>query len=152
MISRLLEDEHRGIGIIVDSNDIDEGKNPYCKSWYEFGILSILRERLYRDDNGKSIPPEPDNDNWLQCWYCGLIVAVREIKQSGTISGISGVEPVENPYDFNKKTIVGLDSKKERMRKLAMKKSKERKYADKDIQRYLNDGWELTNYSSSPPI
>jgi len=107
MISRLL-DENRGIGIVVDSNDIDKGKNPYCKSCYDFGILSRLKERLYRDDNGKSIPPEPDADNWLQCWYCGLIVAVREVKQSGTLSGISGVEPVENPYDFNKKTIMGL--------------------------------------------
>ena len=36
--------------------------------------------------------------------------------------------------------------------KLKKKKSKEKQHPDKDIQKYLNDGWELQSYSRSLPI
>jgi hypothetical protein len=62
------------------------------------------------------------------------------------------VEVIDNPFDFGKKLIKGLDNRKDQYKKLKKRKSKENKHPDKDIQKYLNDGWELTNYSSSPHI
>ena len=86
-------------------------------------------------------------------WHCGLIVAVREVKQSGTISGISGVQPVDNPYDFNKKMIVGLGNTKDRYQRLKKRKSKEKfPYSkDSEIMREVNDGAVITNYSTDMP-
>ena len=149
MIRRLTED-NRGIEIKVDHSS-EEDNNPYCPNSEQIGKLSRLKERIYLDDNGKLLPPPPDNDNFMQCWKCGLIIPTHEVQKEGKITGISGVEPIDNPFDFGKKQITGLDNRKDQYKKLKKRKSKE-KHPDKDIQKYLNDGWELTNYSRSPPI
>ena len=60
------------------------------------------------------------------------------------------MEPIVNPFDFNKKIVTGLDNRKDQYKTLKRKKNKE-KHPDKDIQKYLNDGWELQSYSSSIP-
>jgi hypothetical protein len=52
----------------------------------------------------------------------------------GKISGIDGVEAIDNPHDFNKKMITGLDNKKNLYQKVQNKKRKE-KHADKEIQK-----------------
>ena len=96
--------------------------------------ISRLRERIYIDDNGKLLPPAQDTDDWLQCWNCGLIIATRDTKMQGKISGIDGVEAIDNPHDFNKKMITGLDNKKNLYQKVQNKKRKE-KHADKEIQK-----------------
>jgi hypothetical protein len=79
-----------------------------------------------------------------------LIIATREAKMQGKIGGIDGIEPIDNPYDFNKKTIIGFDNKKDQFHKLQKRKRKE-KHADKEIQKYIEDGWEVTSYLNSVP-
>lgn len=123
MISRLKdENNNEGIAIIVDSDYLEYENNPYCPNCREIGKISRLKERLYMDENGKRSPPPPDADDWLQCWKCGLIIPIREAKMQGKISGISGVELIDNPYDFNKKFITGLGNKKDRYLKLQKRK------------------------------
>ena len=55
------------------------------------------KERIYLDDEGKLLPPPPDADSFRQCWTCGYVVPLREVKKSGKISGIQGIETLDNP-------------------------------------------------------
>ena len=147
MIRRLTED-NRGIAIIVDHPE--EDNNPFCPNCQEIGKLSRLKERICLDDKGKLLPPPPDNDSWLQCWKCGVILPVREVQKEGKITGISGVDPIVNPFDFNKKIVTGLDNKHLQSR-LKKRKKEQNKHPDPTIQAYIKDGWELQSYSSSMP-
>jgi hypothetical protein len=115
MIGRLT-DENKGIAIIVDSDYPDYENNPFCPNCQAIGKSSRLKERIYLDDKGKLLPPPPDNDDWLQCWKCGLIIPTHEVQKEGKISGISGVEPISNPIDFGKKQITGLDNRRTNIR------------------------------------
>jgi hypothetical protein len=77
-------------------------------------------------------------------------IAVREAKIQGKVTGISGVEVIDNPFDFGKKFITGLGNKNKERYPIKKKKQKN-KHAAKDIQKYLDDGWQLQSYSKSPP-
>ena len=94
-----------------------------------------------------NVPPPPDADNWLQCWRCGLTIPTRDAKMLGKISGISGITPVENPYDIKKGKILGIDSKN-RYQKL---KQRRNKHPDNEVQRLINQGYELKSYQTSMP-
>jgi hypothetical protein len=72
MIGGLRVDTKKGISIIVGSDIPAVSNNAFCPNCREVGKLSRLKERIYLDDNGKLLPPPPDNDDWLQCWKCGL--------------------------------------------------------------------------------
>ena len=81
------------------------------------------------------VNPPPDAEDWLQCWKCGYIIAVREAKIKGRISGILGIEPIDNPYDFNKGVILGNDScLTNRIKNL---KRRQTKHPDKEVQKIL---------------
>jgi hypothetical protein len=150
MISRLT-DNNKGIAIIVDS-DSEFDSNPFCPNCQDIGKLSRLKERIYLDDKGKLLPPQPDAENFLMCYLCGLIIPTHEVQKEGKITGISGVEVIDNPFDFGKKVIKGLDNRKLQSRlKNKKRKTKEKQHPDKDIQKYLNDGWEVTSYLNSMP-
>lgn len=136
------------VGIIIDTGNSPEEKNPFCPRCQKLGIYSRLKQRIYLDDNGKLLPPPPDHDNWLQCWKCSLIIPITSAKWEGQIKGIQGITPIENPNDFNKKSILGTEDLKDRYHKL--KKSTD-KHPDKEIQAYLDQGWDLTSYSNSVP-
>jgi hypothetical protein len=58
-----------------------------------------------------------------------------------------GIEPVHNPYDFNKGVILGNDSKN-RYQKLKQRKNK---HPDAEVQRTPEDGYELKSYLSIMP-
>ena len=109
--------------------------------------MSRLKERIWLDDKGKRLPDPPDADSWRMCWTCGLIIPTKDIKLSGKISGITGIEPVDNPYDIGRSTILGNDSK-HRYRNLKRQKAK---HPDSEVQRMLEDGYELKSYLSSMP-
>ncbi len=93
------------------------------------------------------IPPPPDAENWLQCWKCGDIIPTRDAKMIGKISGINGVSPVENPNDFKKGIIFGNDSK-HRYQRL---KQRRNKHPDAEVQRLIEDGFELVSYQNDIP-
>jgi len=97
-------------------------------------------------------PPPPDADNFLQCWKCGLIVPIREIQIKGRIAGIQGIQPVDNPYDLSKPTVVGTGDRiggiKGRYQKLL---KKQRSHEDKEVQKLMEQGWEVTSYHQQMP-
>jgi hypothetical protein len=93
------------------------------------------------------VNPPPDAEDWLQCWKCGYIIAVREAQRKGRISGILGIEPIDNPYDFSKGVILGNDSK-HRYQKLRRQRTK---HPDSEVQRLIEDGYELKAYSQDIP-
>ena len=66
----------------------------------------------------------------------------------GKISGISGIEPIDNPFDFKKGKILGLDDRKNRYRKL---KKTQAKYPDKEVQKLIDDGYKLKSYQQNIP-
>jgi hypothetical protein len=66
----------------------------------------------------------------------------------GKISGINGITPIYNPFDFKKGKILGLDDRKNRYSKL---KKKQTKHPDKEIQKLNDDGYELKRYSQDIP-
>ena len=63
----------------------------------------------------------------------------------GKISGISGIEPIDNPFDFKKGKILGLDDRKKRYRKL---KKTQAKYP---VQKLIDDGYKLKSYQQNIP-
>lgn len=66
----------------------------------------------------------------------------------GKISGIKGITPIENPFDFKKGKILGLDDRKNRYSKL---KKRQAKHPDKEIQKLIDDGYELKSYQQHNP-
>jgi hypothetical protein len=94
--------------------------------------------------SGKRLPDPPDAENFKMCWVCGLVVPLREIKQQGKIAGIKGIELISNPYD-RKDVILGIESKN-RYQRLRKRQSK---HPDKEVQRLINQGWELQSYQTN---
>ena len=105
-----------------------------------------MKERIFLDSAGKRLPSPPDNDSFLQCWTCSSVVQTRDIMKQGKISGISGIEPVSNPYDEKKGVILGNDSRlSSRIKKLKQRKNK---HPDKYVQAELDKGNIVTNYQT----
>ena len=94
MIRRCDKRNYHSVRMVIDTES--EERNPFCSTCAAVGVLSRLKQRLYLDDKGKLlIPQPPDADNYLQCWKCGLVIPTREAMMQGKISGINGVSPVE---------------------------------------------------------
>jgi hypothetical protein len=70
------------------------------------------------------------------------------VKHEGKISGIQGVEPIDNPYDKKKGLILGNDA---RLTSRYQKLKRQTKHHDPEVQQHLEDGYELTSYISSMP-
>ena len=72
-----------------------------------------------------------------------MIIATREVKQSGKISGINGISPVDNPFD-SKVAILGNDVRlSNRIKKLNRRKNK---HPDKEVQKELDKGNLVLDY------
>jgi hypothetical protein len=135
------------VGVVIDEEN--EEDISYCSTCMAVGELVRLKERIYLDDKGKRLPDPPDSDNFKQCWTCGNIVTVSDIKKQGKIAGIQGIEILDNPYNEKKGVILGTDSRLgDRVRKLKRRQSK---HQDKEVQAYLDKGYELTSYLNSMP-
>jgi hypothetical protein len=142
MTIRRYDRDYHSVAVITDD---DEEELAFCEVCQKNGELSKLKERLYLDTNGKLLPPPPNADLFRQCWTCGTVVKLRDVKLSGTITGINGVDILENPLDQGKGIVLGLDNTKQRYQKLRKQKNK---HPDKEIQRMLEDGYELKNYQT----
>ena len=148
MIRRMADKSH--VGMVISSDYDDDEDNSYCSTCMAVGEMNKLKERLYLDSTGKRLPPPPDAEDWLQCWVCGLIIPVRETMKQGKLSGIQGIDIIQNPYDEKKGSILGIDSRLSSRTKNI--KRRQSKHPDKEIQAYLDKGWELKSYSDSLPI
>ena len=126
---------------IVHSPEPEE-RNPFCSTCAAVGKLSRLKVRIYLNDKGKLIQPQPpDADNFLMCYVCGLIIPTRDAMMQGKISPIIGVQPVQSPKDI-KKTILGNDTKHRYQR---LKKQKNR-HEDPEVQELDANLVKVTKY------
>ena len=146
MIRRLQRGNH--FANIVISTEPEE-RNPFCSTCAAVGEISRLKVRIYLDDKGKLIQPQPpDADQFLMCYICGLIIPTRHAQFVGKISPIIGVQPVQSPNDI-KKTITGNDTRlSSRIKNL---KRRQNKHPDSDVQRELDKGNIVTNYQTTMP-
>jgi hypothetical protein len=144
MIRRL--DNNYSSVAVIDSEE-DQEDISFCSTCAANGDMSKLKERIWLDDKGKRLPDPPDADSWRMCWQCGLIIPTKDIKLSGKISGILGIEPVDNHYDIGKSTILGNDSKN-RYKNLKRQKTK---HPDQEVQEHIDDGYELVDYRQDIP-
>ena len=70
------------VGMVITDSEEEDKDISYCENCYKVGVLNKLRERVYLDMSGKLlVNPPPDADDWLQCWKCGYIIAVREARE-----------------------------------------------------------------------
>jgi hypothetical protein len=147
MIRRMTNTSH--VGMVIDNSE-DEEDLIFCEQCQKQGTLSKLKERLYLDDKGKALPPPPDASDFVQCWKCGLVVPLREAKKQGKISGITGIDIIQNPYDYGKSLVLGNDARlTNRIKNLKRRRTK---HPDAEIDAYLQQGWELTSYSNEVPL
>jgi hypothetical protein len=144
---RRYDKDYHSIGIVT--ND-DEEELSFCENCYKNSHeLVRLKERLYLDNNGKLLPPPPNADLFRQCWTCGTVVALRDVKLAGTITGIQGVEISQNPLEDKRGIVLGLDDNvKHRYRRLKHRKNK---HPDAEIQRLIDQGYELKSFSETIP-
>jgi hypothetical protein len=142
-IRRMVDKCH--VGMVIDYSD-DEEELIFCEQCQKQGTLSKLKQGVYLDMSGKLlVNPPPDAEDWLQCWKCGLIIPTKDAKKQGKISGIQGIEILQNPYDYGKSLILGNDSKN-RYQRL---KRRQNKHPDAEVQKLIDKGWQLTSYSTS---
>ena len=144
MIRRLQNNNH-SVGVVIDNSE--EEDLIFCENCQKNGTLSKLKERLYLDDKGKATPPPPDASDFVMCWTCGLVVPLREAKKQGKISGITGIDILQNPFDQGRGIVLGIDDK-HRYQRL---KHRKYKHPDQEVQKHLDDGYELKSYLSSMP-
>ncbi|HEX7178103.1 MAG TPA: hypothetical protein VF220_00135 [Nitrososphaeraceae archaeon] len=138
---------YHSVGIVIDT---EPERQSWCSTCMAIGKLSRLKQRIYLDDKGKLIQPQPpDADLYLQCWNCGLTIPTRDAKMLGKISGINGISPVENPNDIKKGKILGDDVRlSNRIKKL---KRRQNKHPDPYVQRELDKGNLVLDYKTSMP-
>jgi len=122
---------------IVDFNENDQ-EIRYCKNCLEYNIYSILKNRIYAD-NEISL----DHENWLQCHNCGSIYPVNETSRESVIKDL--VEKIESPSEVAKNEVLGVEFTKRKTR-LEELYDLEEDYPE-DLQRELKKGSELIEYS-----
>ena len=85
MIRRLLKsDKGSNIGAIYSS--VNTQKIRWCQSCLNVGVSSILKNRIYLDENGKITSSAPDYKKWLMCHRCGNIVHVIQAKPEAELT------------------------------------------------------------------
>ena len=144
---RRMADRGSSIGVVIDEDIPDISFCPDCQ---KNGETSKLKPMIYLDDFGKLLKnPPPDADDFKRCYKCGLVVPVREVKKLGKISGITGIDIIQDPYDEKKGLILGIDSRlTSRTKNL---KRRQTRHPDSEIAKLEAQGWELTSFSETVP-
>ena len=135
--------------VIFSSSGHDKEKVSYCDDCLKVKILSPLRNRLYLDENGNITSPAPDSKSWKQCWTCGLIVPIFEVKIEAGLDAIT--ESRKNPFK-NENEIVTEESRKFRTGNTYKKKKFKQdleQYKEEDIKQALKKGQNLISYHES---
>jgi hypothetical protein len=83
----------------------DDSPQPlYCPYCEKIPLKIKLQPRLFEDD----IIPS-DADNWLQCYRCGRVVELHNVKEEVEFGPI--VDIIENPFDSGTE-ILAVDKKR----------------------------------------
>ena len=149
---------------IPKEHDPDSDHLQYCQSCLHVGVKSELKRRLYRvesstvDGNSneektkterKLVPetvPAPDVDRFRQCYRCGDIVPIYNVKAESAL--VDFVEPSKNPFDENADSIGSLDRARRKPKsKYKRKQEQINSIKDPDVRREMSDGQtELVGY------
>jgi hypothetical protein len=136
-------------------DDIVESKIQYCQSCLQYGIKSVLKRRMFNVEQGKDKPKlvpasVPDADRFRQCYHCGDIVPIYNVKTESKIEDF--VETIDNPFDMNPGNMDGFTPGRDRLKLNKSKSIYKRKKAqidaikDEDIRTELKNGATLTSY------
>lgn len=125
-------------GII--SNQSEESKS-FCPRCEKRNHLSLLQPKIIEDP---SKPLPSDYDQFKQCYRCGLIVPIYNVRHEGSV--YSDLEIVDNPFDQGKAIVTGPKTDlKTRVKRVTNRRSK---HPDKEVQKELDKGNIVTNYST----
>lgn len=136
-------------GNVVIFSSHDKEKISYCEECAKVKVLSVLKHRIYLDDDGKMTNPGPDANKWKQCWTCGLVVGVYEAKQEVELDTMT--EPRNNPFKFNSGEVLTGDSRKVDRSGRTQRKKKFKQdlvqYKEEDIKATLRKGSKLVSFT-----
>lgn len=126
------------------SIDINEGPKAdisYCPKCAKSKRYNILSPRIYNEGENDS-----DRDMWRQCWHCGKIVGIYELKKESVI--VPFVEPRERFDTGEKITPIGL---KRGGKRGQLKHHSDHKiddgYKDSDVNRMVKKGGKVLSYN-----
>ena len=95
MIRRLLKsDKGSNIGAIYSS--VNTQKIRWCQSCLNVGVSSILKNRIYLDENGKITSSAPDYKKWLMCHRCGNINVIQAKPEAELTSEVKATKSNRN--------------------------------------------------------
>lgn len=129
------------IGYIIDTGD-DDIDIAWCERCERRGTKTRLGEKILMN-NG---PPPPDQDQFLQCPKCYLLVPIYNVKFEGET--YATLEVNENPFDFSKTEILGNDDTLRGRIKRVNRRRSMSKIKDAEVQKELDAGNVVTNYST----
>ena len=138
-----------GNAVILSGSGSNREKVSYCQDCLNVKTLSPLKHRIYLDENGKITNPAPDANKWKQCWTCGLIVPVYEVKPEVELDTIT--EPRKNPFG-NSQVMTGESRKVDKSGKTQrIKKFKQdlEQYQEEDVKQAIRKGSKLVSNRST---
>ena len=100
--------ERSEIGIIDFTEDEKEVIR-FCKRSLEFNFHSVLRNRLYENNQ-----IEIDHENWIQCYSCGSVYPVNEVQKEPIIKDV--IEKINYAHEISKNQFLGVNPKKRKNR------------------------------------
>ena len=101
----------------ISHEDDDEEKPVLCPNCLKYGFEFKLGPKcLFKGDQ-----PQPDHDQWLQCYQCGNIYPIYEAKYEQTLEGFA--VPTDNPFD-NGEEVLGIPKRGTEAGKRASEKKK----------------------------
>jgi hypothetical protein len=136
--------------IYGDGSDTQKEDISYCEHCLVVGIKSKLHKRLWVfNTETKEIEQvaEPDRDKYMQCYNCGDIFPIYEIKKEAKISDF--VETTDDPFDNNPGNMETFGKTPSQSVGLKIWKNKRRIHKDPEIQHFLDRGDDVSNINES---
>ncbi len=101
------QSSHKLVKDVHGDTDNEGDNRQYCQSCLQYGIRSKLKRRMYKvetsekeNESPKLIPAVvPDADRFRQCYHCGDIVPIYNVKYESKIEDF--VDTIDNPFDAN---------------------------------------------------
>lgn len=143
----------RGVKDLHGDNTDDDDRQ-YCQACLQYGIRSKLKRRMYKvgtseDGKPKLVPATvPDADRFRQCFHCGDIVPLYNVKYESKIGDF--VETIDNPFDADPGNMQAITPARDRLKlnknKSIYKRKREQisKIKDDDIKKEILNGNQVT--------
>lgn len=150
------------VGLVSFGPGTDKKEISWCAKCAKAGVNSPLKNRIYLNEDGKTInrAPPADSKSWKQCWTCGDIVGVYAAQQEVDIMTLT--EPSTNPFNLKQpdnsegqETIQTddisrkFDRTEKRQQKKKFKQDLEKYKNQPESQSELRKGAKLLSYSET---